>query len=47
MCSGAFLEKDDRDIKMHISKLGLQGVFNIKLIINNKKYQTGVSICCP
>ena len=46
MCSGAFLEKDDRDVKMHVSKLGLQGVFKLKLIINDKKYQTGVTICC-
>ena len=46
MCSGAFLEKDERDIKIHISKLGLHGVFKVKLIVNDKKYQTGVSICC-
>ncbi len=46
MCSGAFLEKDDRDVKIHVSKLGLQGVFKLKLIINDKKYQTGVTICC-
>ena len=47
MCSGAFLEKDDRDVKMHISKLGLHGVFKVKLIINDQKFQTGVTICCP
>ena len=46
MCSGAFLEKDERDLKIHVSKLGLQGVFKLKLIINDKKYQTGVTICC-
>ena len=47
MCSGAFLEDDDRDIKMNISKVGLKGKFNIKLIINDKKYDTGVSVFCP
>lgn len=47
MCSGAFLEKDDRDVKIHVSKKGLHGIFKIKLIINEKKYQTGVTICCP
>ncbi|MCB2214774.1 aryl-sulfate sulfotransferase [Desulfofustis glycolicus] len=46
MCSGAFLEKDDRDIKIHVSKRGLSGVFQAKLIINDKKFQTGVSIIC-
>lgn len=47
MCSGAFLEDDDRDIKMNISKVGLKGKFNIKLIINDKKYDSGVSVFCP
>ncbi len=47
MCSGAFLEKDERDVKIHVSKRGLTGVFQMKLIINDKKFQTGVSIYCP
>ncbi|MDR0477170.1 MAG: aryl-sulfate sulfotransferase [Desulfobulbaceae bacterium] len=47
MCSGAFLEKDDRDVKIHISKLGLSGEFKLKLIVNDTKYQTGVTIYCP
>jgi arylsulfate sulfotransferase len=47
MCSGAFLEDDDRDVKMNISKEGLQGRFAIRLIINDRKYDTGVSIFCP
>ena len=46
MCSGSFLEKDGHDLKIHVSKLGLNGVFKPKLIINDKKYQTGVTICC-
>jgi len=44
MCSGAFLEKDDRDIKLNISKEGLDGKLAIKIIINDKKYDTGVVI---
>jgi len=46
MCSGAFLEKDERVIKFNISKRGLSGKYEIKIIINDKKYQTGVSIFC-
>lgn len=46
MCSGAFLENDQRDVKMNISKIGLSGKLNIKLIINDKKYDTGVSVFC-
>jgi len=46
MCSGAFLEDDDRELKLNISKQGLKGKYQIKLIINDKKFDTGVSIFC-
>ncbi len=46
MCSGAFLEEDERVVKTNISKLGLSGKYDIKIIINDKKYQTGISIFC-
>ncbi len=46
MCSGAFLEQDDRVVKLSVSKIGLQGKYDIKVIIDDKKYQTGVSIFC-
>ncbi len=46
MCSGAFLEKDDRTIKHNISKHGLSGKYDIKVIIDDYKYQTGISIFC-
>lgn len=47
MCSGAFLEDDDRDVKLNISKEGLNGKLAVKLIINDKKFDTGVTIFCP
>lgn len=46
MCSGAFLEKDSRSIKYNISKIGLSGKYDIKVIIDDKKYQTGISVFC-
>ncbi|MFW5489883.1 MAG: aryl-sulfate sulfotransferase [Desulfovibrio sp.] len=46
MCSGAFLEKDDRQLKMNISKIGLSGKYEIKVIYNDKMYQTGITIYC-
>jgi arylsulfate sulfotransferase len=46
MCSGVFLENDVRDIKMNISKEGLAGKLEIKIIIDDKKYETGVTIFC-
>lgn len=44
MCSGAFLEDDDRDVKLNVSKEGLAGRYTLKLIINDKKYHLGISI---
>jgi arylsulfate sulfotransferase len=44
MCSGAYLEKDDRDIKLNVSKRGLKGRLSIQIIIDDKKYDTGVTI---
>jgi arylsulfate sulfotransferase len=46
MCSGAFLEDDDRDVKLNISKEGLEGKLAIKVIINDKKFDTGVAVFC-
>ncbi|SKA84392.1 aryl-sulfate sulfotransferase [Desulfobaculum bizertense] len=44
MCSGAFLEDDDRDVKLNISKEGLKGRLQIKILINDRKYNLGVSV---
>ncbi len=46
MCSGAFLEKSDKIIKLNVSKEGLKGAYAIKFIINDKKYQSGVTLYC-
>ncbi len=44
MCSGAFLEVDDRIVKHSVSKRGMKGKYEIKVIVDDKKYQTGVSV---
>ena len=46
MCSGAYLEDDDRVIKFNISKEGLSGTYAIKVLVEDAIYQTGVSIIC-
>ena len=46
MCSGAYLEDDDRVIKMNISKEGLSGKYTIKVLVEDAIYQTGVTIYC-
>ncbi len=47
MCSGAYLENDERVIKKNISKEGLAGIYEIKVLVEDKIYKTGISICCP
>ncbi len=44
MCSGAYLEEDDRDVKMSISKKGLKGKNEIMVLVDDGIYDTGVTI---
>lgn len=44
MCSGAFLEEDDRNIKMNVSKRGIKGKNKIKVLVDDAIYDTGVTI---
>ena len=46
MCVGTFIDTDDRQTRTIITKEGLSGKFNLTVIINDKKYQTGVEIEC-
>lgn len=46
MCSGAYLEEDDRVVKLNISKNGLSGRYDIKILVDEAVYQTGVSLFC-
>ncbi len=43
MCSGAFLEKSVNNVKYSLSKRGFKaGVYDIKVVYNDKMYQTGI-----
>lgn len=44
MCCGSFIDSDDRNIRFGVSKTGLKGTYDVKVIINDKKYETGVQI---
>lgn len=46
MCCGSFLDTDDRNTRTCITKAGLSGTFDLKIIINDTKYETGVKITC-
>lgn len=46
MCCGTFLDTDDRNTRTCITKTGLSGTYDVRVIINDKKYETGVQIEC-
>lgn len=46
MCVGTFMESDERVKTISINKAGLCGNYNLSLIIDDKKYQTGITIKC-
>ena len=46
MCCGSFLDTDDRNIRTCITKNGLSGTYKVRVIINDKKYETGIEITC-
>lgn len=44
MCVGTFLENDPRAVELPISREGLSGEFKVSLIIDDNKYETGVTL---
>jgi arylsulfate sulfotransferase len=44
MCTGTFLPDDDRDTRTVISKEGFDGDYQVKVIVDDKKYDTGITI---
>ncbi len=46
MCCGTFLESDPRKARLFVSKTGLSGTYCVRVIINDRKYDTGETVCC-
>lgn len=46
MCCGTFLESDERATKTNVNKAGLKGTYEVWVILDDKKYFTGVSVKC-
>lgn len=46
MCCGTFLESDERNTKISVNKEGLCGTYHVRVIIDDKKYETGVTVTC-
>ena len=46
LCCGTFIEKDPRNITLNVNKAGLTGTFDVRVIVDDKKYDTGIRIAC-
>ena len=46
LCCGTFIEKDPRNITLNVNKAGLKGTFDVRVIVDDKKYETGIKITC-
>ncbi len=44
MCVGTFLDSDERAVEFPVSLEGIKGTYKIALIIDDKKYETGIEI---
>ena len=46
LCCGTFIEKDARKVKCSVNKAGLKGTYDLRMIVDDKKYETGIKINC-
>ena len=46
LCCGTFIEKDARKVKCSVNKAGLSGTYDVRMIVDDKKFETGIQITC-
>ncbi|MCD7809348.1 MAG: aryl-sulfate sulfotransferase [Erysipelotrichaceae bacterium] len=46
LCCGTFIEKDARNITCSVNKYGLKGTYDVRVVVDDKKYETGIQITC-
>lgn len=46
LCCGTFIEKDARKVRCSVNKAGLKGTYDVRVIVDDKKYETGIKIEC-
>lgn len=46
LCCGTFIEKDPRSITLNINKEGLRGEYKVRVIVDDLKYETGITVSC-
>lgn len=46
LCVGTFIEKDARKVTCSVNKAGLKGTYDLRIVVDDKKYETGIKIEC-
>lgn len=46
LCCGTFIEKDARKVNYSINKAGLSGTYDVRVIVDDEKFDTGIQITC-
>ena len=46
LCCGTFIEKDARKVSCSVNKAGLKGTYDLRMVVDDKKYETGIKIEC-
>ena len=46
LCCGTFIEKDARKVSCAVNKAGLKGTYDVRVIVDDKKFETGIQITC-
>lgn len=46
LCCGTFIAKDPRNITLSVNKQGLKGTYDLRIIVDDSKFETGIKISC-
>ena len=46
LCCGTFIANDPRSISESINKTGLKGTYDLRVIVDDQKFDTGIQITC-
>ena len=46
LCCGTFIEKDARKVSCSVNKAGLKGTYDLRMVVDDKKYETGIKFEC-
>lgn len=46
LCCGTFITKDARAVTLSVNKAGLSGDYDVRLIVDDEKFETGIKIHC-